>query len=250
MNFSRIKQSIISNSISISFGVIIIMMLIQAILSIWRFNEVKVEFEQVVDVYNVRMELVQKMRVISRERAPILFTMINTEDAFELDSLLMEFQQLGSRFLVARKQLLETNLSDKETQLLEVHREYARSVVPDQRKVIRLIQEGRTVEARKLLVDKVSPNQVEALKHLDEIIAYESESSKQAMTNARTLFENTQRDLGLTTTFGSLISIIIGIIVSIRFTYYVRTLKKNKEDLEDTVIERTRERAAGLEQKI
>lgn len=226
------------------------MMLIQAILSIWRFNEVKVEFEQVVDVYNVRMELVQKMRVISRERAPILFTMINTEDAFELDSLLMEFQQLGSRFLVARKQLLETNLSDKETQLLEVHREYARSVVPDQRKVIKLIQEGRTVEARKLLVDKVSPNQVEALKHLDEIIAYESESSKQAMTNARTLFENTQRDLGLTTTFGSLISIIIGIIVSIRFTYYVRTLKKNKEDLEDTVIERTRERAAGLEQKI
>ncbi|MCU7799833.1 MAG: MCP four helix bundle domain-containing protein [gamma proteobacterium symbiont of Lucinoma myriamae] len=250
MNFSRIKQSIISNSISISFGVIIIMMLIQAILSIWRFNEVKVEFEQVVDVYNVRMELVQKMRVISRERAPILFTMINAEDAFELDSLLMEFQQLGSRFLVARKQLLETNLSDKETQLLEVHREYARSVVPDQRKVIKLIQEGRTVEARKLLVDKVSPNQVEALKHLDEIIAYESESSKQAMTNARTLFENTQRDLGLTTTFGSLISIIIGIIVSIRFTYYVRTLKKNKEDLEDTVIERTRERAAGLEQKI
>ncbi|NOQ80501.1 MAG: diguanylate cyclase [Gammaproteobacteria bacterium] len=241
MNFSKIKQSIISNSIAISFGIIIMMMLIQAILSIWRFNEVKVEFEQVVDVYNVRMELVQKMRVISRERAPILFTMLNTEDAFELDSLLMDFQQLGSHFLVMRKQLLETNLSDKEAQLLEVHREYARSVVPEQREVIRLIQEGRTIDARKLLIDKVSPNQVEALKHLDEIIAYESESSKHAMDNARALFENTQRDLGLTTIFGSLISIIIGIIVSIRFTYYVRTLKKNKDDLEDIVIERTRE---------
>lgn len=240
MNYSKIKDIISSNSIAISFGIIIIMMLIQAILSIWRFNEVKIEFEHVVDVYNVRMELVQKMRVISRERAPILFTMINTEDAFDLDDLLIKFQHLGGQFLVLRNKLLETNLSDKEIQLLDKHREYARSVAPDQRKVISLITEGHIVAARKFLIDKVSPNQLEALKHLDELIAYESKSSKLAMEKARILFDNTQRDLGLTTTIGSLISIIIGFIVSIRFTYYIKKLKKNKDDLEDTVEERTK----------
>ncbi len=241
MNFSKIKDTVVSNSIAISFGIIIIMMLVQATLSIWRFNEVKTEFEKVVDTYNLRMELVQKMRVISRERAPILFTMVNTEDAFELDDLLMEFQSLGSKFLETRNKLLMTNLSDKEIEMLDKHREYARSIVPGQRKVINLITEGDIISARKLLVDEVSPNQIEALEKLDELITYESESSKKAMETARNLFNKTQRDLGLTTTLGSLISILIGFIVSIRFAYYVNTLKKNKEDLEDTVSERTKE---------
>ncbi|MCU7835332.1 MAG: diguanylate cyclase [gamma proteobacterium symbiont of Taylorina sp.] len=241
MNFYSIKDKIISNSIAISFGFIIILMLGQAILSIWRFNEVKTEFERVVDVYNVRMELVQKMRVISRERAPILFTMINTEDAFDLDDLLIQFQHLGSQFLSARNSLLLTGLSETETKILEEHREYARSIVPGQRKVIDLISEGEILSARKLLVDKVSPEQIEALKKLDMLITYESKKSRQAMEKARGLFENTQRDLGLTTIIGSLISILIGIIVSIRFAYYVKTLKKNKEELEKTVTERTKE---------
>jgi len=241
MNIFIIKDKIISNSIAVSFGLIIILMLSQAVLSILRFNEVKSEFEKVVDVYNVRMELVQKMRVISRERAPILFTMINTEDAFDLDDLLIEFQHLGSQFLNARNELLSTGLSDKETKILEEHREYARSIVPGQRKVIDLLTEGETLSARKLLVDKVSPEQIEALKILDQLIQYENIQSKQAMEKARKLFESTQRDLGLTTIIGSIISIFIGTFVSIRFTYYVKTLKKNKEYLEETVTERTKE---------
>jgi len=165
MNFLSIKDKVIANSIAVSFIIIIMMMLVQAITSIWRFNEVKAEFEKVVDVYNVRMELVQKMRVISRERAPILFTMINTEDVFELDELLMQFQSLGSQFLSTRKDLVLTKLSETELKILEEHREHASSIVPDQHKVIDLVTEGDIVTARKLLVDKVSPDQIEALKN-------------------------------------------------------------------------------------
>ena len=241
MNFLNIKNKIVSNSIAISFVIIIILMLVQAILSLWRFSEVKTEFEQVVDVYNVRMELVQKMRVISRERAPILFTMINTEDAFDLDDLLIQFQELGSQYLAARGNLLATNLTDDEIQMLERHREFARTIVPGQRKVISLISEGDVDSARRLLVDEVSPKQIEGLKNLDELIAYEAEQSKQAMQKARLLFEETQLELGLTTIIGSLISIIIGVLVSIRFSYYVKTLQKSKDVLEDTVTERTKE---------
>jgi len=230
-----------TNGIAISFGIIIIMMLIQASVSIWRFNEVRLEFEQVVDVYNLRMNLVQKMRVISRERAPILFTMIAAEDAFELDDLLMEFQQLGSQFLAVRDELLHTGLSEEETKLLEKHRQLARSVVPEQREVIALINNGHTALARELLVKRVSPHQLQALEQLDELINYESRQSKKAMENARVLFAKTQTELGLTTTIGSLISIIIGVLVSVRFTYYIKKLKKNKDDLESIVEQRTGE---------
>ncbi len=230
-----------TNGIAISFGIIIIMMLIQASVSIWRFNEVRLEFEQVVDVYNLRMNLVQKMRVISRERAPILFTMIAAEDAFELDDLLMEFQQLGSQFLAVRDELLHTGLSEEETKLLEKYRQLARSVVPEQREVIALINNGHTALARELLVKRVSPHQLQALEQLDELINYESRQSKKAMENARVLFAKTQTELGLTTTIGSLISIIIGVLVSVRFTYYIKKLKKNKDDLESIVEQRTGE---------
>ncbi len=247
MFFLSVKNKISPNNIAFSFGLIIIMMLIQAILSIWRFNEVKIEFEHVVDVYNVRMELAQKMRVIARERSPILFTMVNTKDAFDLDDLLIEFQHLGSLFLNARKKLVATNLSDREKELLEKHREYALSVIPAQRVVISLIEEGETKKARDLLVNAISPNQIKALSYLDKLIKIESENSKAAMKKAKILFDKSQRDMILTTSIGSFISIVIGFIVSIRFTYFIKRLKKNKGDLEKTVKVRTKELVASNE---
>ncbi len=220
---------------------IILLMLVQTILALWRFNDVKSEFVKVVDVYNVRMQLVQKMRVISRERAPILFSMVSTDDAFEIDDLKSEFGSLGSSFLGYRNKLIATNLSDQEQKLLDNHREFARSIVPGQRRVVELIEEGDYSAAQDLLVKEVSPNQVIALSKLDDLITFESISSQKAMNKAKALFDTTRRYLILATLLGVVISIAIGVFVSVRFSHFIKTLKKNKDDLEITVAERTKD---------
>ena len=230
-----------NRGIATGFGFIILLMLIQTVLALWRFNDVKTEFVKVVDVYNVRMQLVQKMRVISRERAPILFSMVSTDDAFEIDDLKTEFGSLGSSFLGYRKQLVATNLSAQEQKLLDHHREFARSIVPGQRRVIELVEDEQYSAAQDLLVKEVSPNQIIALSKLDDLIAYESNNSHKAMDKAKKLFDTTRRDLLLATFLGVIISIAIGIFVSIRFSHFIKTLKKNKDDLEITVAERTKD---------
>ncbi|MCP3848991.1 MAG: diguanylate cyclase [Gammaproteobacteria bacterium] len=236
---SNTKQS--NKGIAIGFGLIILLMLIQMTLALWQFNEVKVEFEKVVDVYNVRMQLVQKMRVISRERAPILFSMVSTDDAFEIDDLKQEFGSLGSQFLILRDQLIATGLSEQEVKILDHHRAFARSIVPGQRKVIELVEQENFSEAQSLLVKEVSPNQTIALSKLDELIIFENRSSKKAMKKAKTLFANTQKELVIATFFGIILSIVIGGFVSTRFSHFINTLKKNKDELEVTVAERTKD---------
>ncbi len=237
----KLKDIVTINSIAVGFALIIILMLIQTLLALWRFSEVKSEFENVVDVYNLRMELVQKMRIISRERAPILFSLVYTEDEFEIDELKQQFYDLGSQFLATRDKLIETGLSDREKQLLDRHRDFAKSIVPRQRQVIALVDAGEFEQARKMLTEEVSPDQIISLSKLDKLIEYEQKNAKKAMNRARELFEVTQRDLILTTIFGSIISLLIGIFVSVRFTHFINTLKKNKEELEKTVEERTRD---------
>ncbi len=241
MFIDKFKKMFSNRGIATGFGFIILLMLIQTVLALWRFNDVKIEFIKVVDVYNVRMQLVQKMRVISRERAPILFSMVSTDDAFEIDDLKTEFGSLGSLFLGYRKQLVATNLSAQEQELLDHHREFARSIVPGQRRVIELVEEEKYSAAQDLLVKEVSPNQIIALSKLDDLIAYESMNSHKAMNKAKKLFGTTRRDLILATLLGVIISIAIGFFVSIRFSLFIKTLKKNKDDLEITVAERTKD---------
>jgi len=241
MCIEKLNTVLSNKGISIGFGLIIVLMLVQMSLALWHFNEIKIEFEKVVDVYNVRMQLVQKMRVISRERAPILFSMVSTDDVFEIDDLKQEFGSLGSQFLTHRNQLIASGLSEQETKILDNHRTFARSIVPGQRKVIELVEQEKFSEAQSLLVKEVSPNQAIALSKLDELITFESISSKKAMKKAKTSFENTQKELIIATFLGVTLSIIIGVFVSARFSHFISALKKNQDDLEITVAERTKD---------
>jgi len=225
MFFSKIKTKFSFNNIVFGFGLIIFLMLTQTTLALWRFQKVKMEFEKVVDVYNVRMQLVQKMRVIARERTPMLFAIVNTDDAFEIDEFKIQFQLLGNQFIEERNKLIGTNLSKKELKLLDIHRKFAQSIGPAQRKVIDLVDQEKFAAAIKLLVEEVSPNQLDSLDKLDNLVNYERSSARLAKNKAKAVFERTQRDLIITTTLGTLISLFIAIVVSFNL---IKTTKKLK----------------------
>lgn len=230
-----------ARGLALGFALIVFVMVFLAVMAVWRFDKVKSEFEVVVDVYNARVELAQRMRVIARERSPLLFTIVNSEDPFIVDELSIALQQLGSEFLTTREALIATRLGSDEMARLEEHREFARKIVPEQRRVIDLVNAGKLEQARHLLMNEVSPAQIESLERLDAFISLEKAKSEASMSQARDSFNQTLVDIGITAVVGSLFSLIIGIFVSMRFSGFVRALEVVNEDLELKVEERTSE---------
>ncbi len=141
-----------AQGVAVGFFLIIAVMALLAVVSLWRFSEVKSEFETVVDVHNVRIEYVQKMRILARERSPLLYGIIHTEDPFDTDEQIMELLHQGGEFLKIREDLIATGLEDNELKKLEEHREFARTIVAMQHQVIDWVREGRREEAIDLMV--------------------------------------------------------------------------------------------------
>ncbi|MEJ1377183.1 MAG: diguanylate cyclase [Candidatus Sedimenticola sp. (ex Thyasira tokunagai)] len=225
----------------IGFALIVAVMVILAVVAVWRFDQVKLKFETVVDVYNVRVELAQHMRVIARERSPILYAIIITEDPFEADDLIMELQRQGAAFLQTREKLIATGLNPNELEKLEQHREFAREIVAKQRQIIDWVRAGRHEEASRFMVNEVSPAQIESLQQLDAFIALEKEKSQLSVNQARESFKVTLRDIGITAIFGTLFSLVVGMIISLRFSHFVNALETANTVLEEKVDERTHE---------
>lgn len=232
-------QSTSTRGLTTGFILIVIMMIILAAIALWRFDQVKGEFETVVDVYNVRVELAQQMRVLARERTPLLYAMIGTEDPFEADEIRMELQRQGSEFLLLRERLVATGLASDELDKLEQHREFARTIVPKQLQIIDWVQQERREEATRYMVNEVSPVQLQSLFQLDEFIELEKEKSQHLVSQARNSFSSTLRDIGILAVLGSLFSLIVGITVSRRFSGFVHALERANTELEVKVDERT-----------
>lgn len=223
----------------IGFALIVAVMVVLAVIALWRFDQVKIKFETVVDIYNVRVELAQHMRVLARERSPTIYAIIGTEDPFAADDLIMELQRQGSEFLQTREKLIATGLEKDELDRLERHRDFARDIVAKQRQIIDWVREGAREKASRFMVDDVSPAQLVSLQQLDAFIDLEKEKSQASMEEARTSFRNTLRDIGFTAIFGSLFSLIVGMVISLRFSHFVNALESANSELEEKVDERT-----------
>ncbi len=104
---------------------------------------------------------------------------------------------------------------------LEEHREFARTIVAMQHQVIDWVREGRREEAIDLMVMEASPAQIEALKTLDQLTDMEEQKSKVLIAGARAAFDKTMRDVGATAILGSLFCLIVGMVVSFKFSDFI-----------------------------
>jgi diguanylate cyclase (GGDEF)-like protein len=223
------------------FASIILVLIMLAVFSLHQLQNLQQEMSRVVETNTTRMDLTLQMRVNSRERVYLLFNMINVDDPFERDELSLRLMELGEKFLQTREALLATGLSDKERQMLEAHREHARTVVPLQRHVLELIQQDQIDEARRVLLEKAIPEQNVALKALDQIIEYQQQQAQRSMHKARKYFDRAVTIMTALTIGGVILSISIATLVSRRHGRMLAALRKAHDELEERVADRTRE---------
>lgn len=197
--------------------------------------------ELVVGTYNVRMEMVQEMRLWARERSTILHAAANHDDAFEREALLQGFLQLGTRFISTRAELVKQSLDKNERLLLAQHREAARTVAPLQREAMDLIGDERIDEARLLLATRIHPLQAKALEALDNFVSYEYERGQAARAQMASSVDKARDIIRGLAAAGILLSIIIAAMVINNLNRLLRGLKQARDNLEDRVQARTAE---------
>jgi diguanylate cyclase (GGDEF)-like protein len=235
-------------SLYVGFSLIILIISLLTFFGVSRHMEVNRKLDSVVSNHNVRMDLALQLRVISRERAPLLYAMASTEDPFDRDDMKQEFMRLGEAFLKTRGELVASGLNQDEARLLEEHRQHAKTVVPQQHHVVALTDEGRLAEAREFLISEMVPTQAKALKQIDRFIGYQQKAARTALKEAKAITYDTYFWAALLSGAGILLSLIIAMVVSRRLGRMVGAITQARDELEQRVVERTHELSAANEQ--
>jgi len=223
----------------LGFGLIILLIVMLALFGLWRYAEVNTSLDKVVNIHNTHMNLASRMRVSSRERATVLYAMAHTADPFKREEMHLEFLALGEQFLKARAKLVNLTLNPTEQKLLEQHREFAKTIVPQQHFVINLIDEEKFVEAMEFLVNTLVPLQTKALQLFGEFVDYQQIQSNKSLEQAKDAVNITYTLMLFLATLGVLASSLIAGIVSGRIGAMISALQEAKEELEAKVQERT-----------
>jgi diguanylate cyclase (GGDEF)-like protein len=139
----------------------------------------------VVDVHMRKQNLTKNMVVAARDRTLILFMLTKSEDPFERDDLLMQFDRKGSEFVTARLALADLPLNERERELIGLQQQLIGLAQPIQEKVVELISANRIQDAGALILGKAIPAQNRVMKVLLQLDAETQRVALEASHSAR-----------------------------------------------------------------
>ena len=229
------------------FALIILLMVVVTSVGMLRMIENNKLMEEVVTQNNVKVILARNMYITARERSVLLLQMLAHEDPFERDELYLTFNEMATRFIVARKELEQKNLDEQEILLLDKQMDLTRYVVPIQVKIADLMAEDQIEPARELMFEKAIPAQDDVLASLKNILDYEQKSAERAFVNASRKVDDTILFIFLLAVCFFLLSLAIAIYVIRRTKHDERLLIEARDTLELRVKERTQQLSDAYE---
>ena len=182
---------------------------------------------KVVDVHMHNQNLTKTMVTSARERSVILLMLTKIEDPFERDELLMQFNMHGSRFVTARRALLEQPLNDRERELIELQGRMTSISQPIQNQVIDLIGADLIAEASYLVVKHAIPAQNDVMAALSQLDAETQRVSLAASSKAREDHKVARLWIYLL----SAAALLVGLFVATVVFYFATRISREREQL-------------------
>lgn len=153
----------------LGFSVTIALFILLAFISLNQIDQTAKHARQILNVNNVKMELVEDMEKAARERTLAMFTMVFENDPFDRDEIYLQFKGYAIDFINARSQLLDLDLTEQEQHLIRLQGELSQVAVPLQNQVIELLQQDKFKQANALLNVRAIPAQNKVLKVLHDL---------------------------------------------------------------------------------
>jgi len=225
--------------ISFGFGLMLLFLILITTVSLTNVTVLHDKIDVMVNVRNVKINLISDMRNIARERSLSLYRMVLLQDPFDIDEEKTQMSLLAGQFLKDRDQLTSLPMTADEKKQLEETLELVYDSTRTQKKLLGIIQNESFEEAKKFLMDTAIPKQNHLLKNYDLLLGFQNEISENEAVDAENTYHQT---LIFLIVFSSSI-IIIGILVSLyvikKSISSERQLREVNETLETRVFERT-----------
>lgn len=253
MTLSTVHSTIEANKtrryLSISFIAIIILIALSTVISFKYLSSVQSHIINIIDTQNKQIDLMHKLRSISRERILILQALTNSTDSFKKDSYIQQFHSLGGLFLEVRQELLKTELNEDEKKLLEIQREIARNVVSSQYKVIELAENNENKKSHKILVNETIPKQNQNISYMDQFIVYQNHENQFIKSESEKKLKTSYSIVATLTALSILLIIIVAVIVTRHTSRILSLLSTLAEQYKNTALKLTIAHDS-LEQKV
>jgi len=185
--------------------------------------------------YNQKTERIISMYNAARERTLKLYAMVGTDDTFLHDELYQAFNRDGAEFAVARLDLLDMELSNKERALLTEQARLSSLAIPLQLEVVDLMYRDEKTSAHKLLTEQAVPAQDRALQVIRQLQEYQRVAASEIATRTEVTQKKTTRLIALLSGLALLLSTVIAMYVVRRTKHAERSLNIEKELAELTL---------------
>jgi len=201
--------------ILLGFGSILILVTMLIVIGITNLDESKSRLDWVANSNNLKIQLVNEMRLSARERTISLQHMLIISDEIELDKSRLRMAKFGGEFVLARRQLLNLNLSLKEKAMLARQAELSRKVGPIQNQIADFVDFGEFDRAQRYLIEKAIPLQGKVFNILVELQEIQRHETKQA------ILENSEKYKKIV----GIMWLVSGIVIVISFSIVFFTLR-------------------------
>jgi hypothetical protein len=153
-------------TISLGFILVLILLTAVAVIGLTHMATINARMNVIVNVQNVKTDLVGNMRNAARERSISLHRIALMTDPFERDEEYLYFRQMAWDFLKARTALETMHLSQVEAKTLLDLKKPVHEAVAIQEEIYNLVLEGQVQEANERLLKEAISAQNQVLAHL------------------------------------------------------------------------------------
>jgi len=210
--------------IGLSFALIIIMMISLVVLSISQMSALHTQLENLITFHNAKIEQVQTLRYVMRERMLAMHQLVIEDDPFKRDELGMNFASMANRFVEAISELKRLAETEEERGLIEELRLLGITGSYIQSSVVDLLNKDKVAAAKKMLKEQGMPAQLKVLHQAENVLAYYKRVASDVETETLAVKRNTVLKLIILGGLLSVVSLFTAMMV-------VRRTKADREDL-------------------
>lgn len=218
---------------NVFFGFVAVIFIMTLLTIVW-LGEIKKSNKTVLELieqFDTKISNAHTMHDAIRQRQVILLSMLITEDPFNKDDMLQEFDHFAFKYREARKILHELPMNDEEKNIHKELDELANRARPVNNQAAEMIQTGVPYQEVITVINEARKLQSELLVHLDKFAELQKSQDAVAVNYIRKSFDNSVYWISFFGIIFFVITLLIGRYVSSSVARKNDQLVKAGEDM-------------------